>query len=56
MPRRVSRDHTPVTDRIVGLQSRGLMERYPIPMQRLVRPFPLVMILELAAPHKEMLG
>ncbi len=33
------------------------MERYPIPMQRLVRPFPLVMILELAAPHnKEMLG
>lgn len=40
----------------MGLQSRGLMERYPIPMQRLVRPFPLVMILELAAPHKEMLG
>ena len=32
------------------------MERYPITMQRLVRPFPLVMILELAAPHKEMLG
>lgn len=32
------------------------MERYPIPMQRLARPFLSVMILELAAPHKEMLG
>ena len=32
------------------------MERYPIPMQRLVRPFLFVMILELGAPHKVMLG
>jgi hypothetical protein len=32
------------------------MERYPIPMQRLMRPFSFVMILGLAAPHREILG
>lgn len=32
------------------------MERYPIPMQRLVRPFLLVMLLGHAAPKQEMLG
>jgi hypothetical protein len=32
------------------------MERYSIPMQSLMRPFLFVMILGLAAPHKEILG
>ncbi len=32
------------------------MERKPIPTQSLMRPFPFVMILGLAAPHREMLG
>ena len=32
------------------------MERKPIPTQSLMRPFPFVMSLGLAAPHREMLG
>ena len=32
------------------------MERKPIPTQSLMRPFLFVMILGLAAPHREMLG